>query len=286
VKNIRLAILAGLVILSATIFAALTAQHADLSESHPVSYGQQELARFLKKRGIPVSTVNYVRRNSSADEIFVFLSHGNTNAEQMVGITTNGIASVVSPSRRAFPVADGHFAAWFAENASVVRFSGGQKVSLPKFALFDVDTAGRYFVVGEKPSTTWLGTTEFPEKKQKISDQLLAHAVFTKSNVIYICGFTDTNPASQASHGQPTVAICIEVTKDADGFQIVRRHTFPWSDGVLDLDPYSDRLLLLNSSEVSSIGYTYDLKTGRRKRVGYVRDFQFFMRTDPLSKSP
>lgn len=264
---------------ASVILAANT--NRDTQESRPFIYGHEDVTRFLAKRQFSVEAIDTVKRNASADELFVFLSGPSSNGYEALRITTKGIMRITSPGQRAFPATNGHFAAWFSESGRKVIFRNGQSFELPKFAWFDVDPSGRYFIVGREPTRTWLGRTTSAQEQQLISGDMLGSSVFAKGGQIYACGIMDTN---KPSGHRTTAAVCLVVEDDGTTFKIIKRHVFEWADGIRDMDPFSNRLLLWDKREINTGVYVFDLATNKVRRLGMAKGFELFLRADLLGK--
>jgi hypothetical protein len=249
------------------------------SVSRPFTYDGTDVTRFLRKRNISVGTIDEITRNNSGDELFVVPFGRESNSYEAFRITTNGVSHIKSPSRRPFAPFDGEFCAWLTTDGQAVKFRGGQSIDLPPFGLFDLDSSGRYFIVGEKPHRTWIGRVESPQNRVLIAQDILGTRVFAKGKLVYICGIAY---GPELFSRPPGSAVCLVLEDEGNRFVIKARHTFDWSAAIVDLDPDSERLLLCNKADAFRAVYLVDLVTKKRNRVGRATGFEFFLRHDLL----
>lgn len=245
----------------------------------PFLYGQEDVTRLLRRHGIDVEVVSDVRRSASGTELFVYLFGSSTNRFSVIKVTTNGLVRLAAPGREAVPGPDGGFVAWGGETGNAIHFQNAQLLQLPKFGLFAIDPGGTYFVVGEKPNKAWLGRVRSPEKRVVVADDLLPDSVFVSNGKIYIAGHSYTQ--NRPGQGEPRTT-CLILKDEGEEFKIVKRMDFDWAEGVVEVDPFADRLLLWDKALISHSVYLYDLVTEQRHRVGRVEGFQFFLVTDLL----
>ena len=227
-------------------------------KTRPFIYSQDDVVRVLREGGIRVDVVDWVRRDAFGTKLVVFLFPDRTGRNRLVTITSNGLSSAIPPGRRAFADREGVWIAWSDDYKKGVHFKSGETLMLPAFALFDVDPSGKYFVVGEKPNSTWLGSTASPSQRALISDGVLGERVFTSNGKIYVCG----NLYKRGSREDDPKAVCLIVQDDRGQFNIQSRKTFAWSSGI-DEHPYSERLLLRNKSDLFPLVYLCDLSTDK-----------------------
>jgi hypothetical protein len=245
----------------------------------PFVYGQEDVTRLLRKSGIDVAVVSDVRRNASGTELFVYLFDSFTNRFSVIKITTNGLVRLAAPGREAVPGPDGGFVAWGGETGNAIHLQNDQLLQLPEFGLFSIDPGGKYFVVGEKPNKAWLGRVRSPQKRVVVADDLLPGSIFVSKGKIYIAGHSYIQ--NRPGQGEPFTT-CLILKDEGEDFKIVKRLHFDWASGVVEVDPFADRLLLWDKALVSHSVYSYDLATKQRHRVGRVKGFQFFLATDVL----
>jgi hypothetical protein len=245
----------------------------------PFIYGQEDVTGHLRKNGIEVEVVSHVRRNASGTELFVYLFDSPTNRFPVIRITTNGVDRLSAPGHSAVPGVDGSFVVWGSEKGNGIQFQNGYLLNLPQFGLFDIDPGGIYFVIGEKPNTTWLGRVSSPEDRVMIAGDMLASGVFVSRGSIYITG--DSYVQNSRGDREP-LTTCLVVSGEGDEFKVVERLEFDWSSGVVELDPFADRLLLWDRALVSHSMYLFDVTTKRRERLGRVGGFEFFLTSDLL----
>lgn len=246
----------------------------------PFIYGQEDVTRFLSKRGITVNSVFSLKRNEAGTELYAFLIPNQKGQNEVVKISADGIKVVSSPSQWAFIGANGDFVAWFSSDGRKrVDFTNGQSITLGPRAQFNIDRSGTYFVLSEYPESTWLGRVENPQNTMKIPKSFRGLTIFVKGKSIYVSGFA----VSRSSSGSVAqVASLLVVEENAGGIAIISQHDFDWSFGVVDIDPYSDRVLLSTASDIFSKVYVYDLATGKRHRLGGSKNYDFFLTRDLL----
>ena len=280
-KQLALPALAGLLVGAVWLIAASERRTGTSSLTRPFVYGQDDVTRDLRKNGISVEVVSDVRRNASGTELFVYLFDSPTNQFTVIKITTNGLVRLPAPGRGAVPGPEGRFVVWAGDDG--IHFENGQFLELPNHGLFDVDPGGTYFVVGEKPNKAWLGRVRSPLEKRVIAEDLLADGVFVSGNRIYVTGTSYTpNPSGRTD----PLATCLILEDKGQAFEIIKRLGFDWAAGVVEVDPFADRLLLWDRALVSHSVYSYDLATNQRRKVGSVKGFQFFLVTDLVRQFP
>lgn len=77
-------------------------------------------------------------------------------------------------------------------------------------------------------------------------------------------------------------AVYLKSTDDRGQFRIREQHTFEWASGIVDVDPSMKKLLLWDKWDWFNSVYVYDLETKKRQRVGFAKNFQFFLVDDLL----
>jgi hypothetical protein len=246
-------------------------------------YSQEDLSRFLRKHGINVDCVEDVTRNATADGLNISLFQDASHGPRLVLVGTNGVNVSNAPSRRAFVGMDGAFVAWLSSDGRYARFKDTQEIELPKLGLFSVDPQGRYFVVGEKPSCAWLGRLTSPSHRTRISGSMLASSVFARDQRVFVCGraLSLSPGASPRELGR-----CIVVEDTGENFVVLKECDVQPPGSVVDVDIYSDRLLVETDSDWRPFVYVYDRTTRKREKIGRARGFEFFLTRNPLREEP
>jgi hypothetical protein len=246
------------------------------------NYGQTEVTRFLQQSGINVEVggVISVSRNAIGTRLYVSYSEGTSGNYAAVLIATNGVRRIVSPElgRRAFLGRDETFVAWRGDGGESLHFSNGTSIPLPKFSRCDVDPGGKYFAVCSKLHTS-LGRVESPTELQKISDNLQTTGLFAKDNKVYVMG---RDFKMDRSRKYSPAAVCLVLEDTGKTFNEVKRYSIDEASSIVELDPYSTRVLFWNRFDYSPKLYMYDLESKKRERIGSVKGFQFFLTEDLL----
>jgi hypothetical protein len=103
--------------------------------------------------------------------------------------------------------------------------------------------------------------------------------VFASNGKIYVCG----QSYRKTNGNYDSQAVCLVVRDNGGQFHVQNRQSFEWASGIIDVDPYSERLLLCTKSDLFPLVYVYDLPTGKRHWVGSFMSFQFFLVKDLLA---
>ncbi|MBM3846508.1 MAG: hypothetical protein FJ405_09520 [Verrucomicrobia bacterium] len=184
----------------------------------PLVYGQTDVTRYLRKRGIEVEVVKDVRRDASGAALYISLFDNPSDSFSLIKIATNGLTRMMAPGHRAFLGSNDVFVAWYGETGRVVHFQNGQILELPRFALFDVDPGGTYFVIGDKPGR--LGRVQFPQKKVMIANDVMLDSVFVSQDRIYVTGISYVHSSSGRTK---SLATCLILKDEGDDFRILER---------------------------------------------------------------
>ena len=271
-----------LLLLSGGIFAiSVFREHCYLNsfKTRPFTYDRNDVAKVLREGGIAVDSVDWLRRDAFGTKLLAFISSQHSPETRLVTITSTGLSSVVSPGSRAFTNREGAWVAWTDDYTKGVHFRGGELLELPEFALFDIDPGGDYFIIGDPPNSAWLGRIASPSQKVRIASDVLGMHVFAGNGKIYVCG----QSYRMINGNYDPQAVCLTVKDEGGQFRVLDRKSFQWASGVVDVDPFSERLLLQNKSDLFPTIYLYDLGTGKRYRVGNPKSIQVFLVADLLN---
>lgn len=247
------------------------------SASAPYQYPRSEISSALKSRlGVNPHIYRVRRSNSGKELICVGTMMGVHKTIFILSDSTN--RSFASPGSIAYLNDQLKVVAWTDDLKQGVQFIGGEIVKLPPHALFDVDASGQYFIIGEKPSSIWLGSVQSPEQRSRISTNVLGDQVFVRNKQILVTGWKFQTDRSRVRQ----IAMCLEVERKEQDYSVAKIHEFPWASGVLDVDPHSKRLLLSDKSDMFSTVFLFDEESERKSRIGRRKDFVFFLKADLL----
>jgi hypothetical protein len=235
----------------------------------------------VRKHGHHIGRYFVVRRNQAGDALFVCpLSNIPPNSNAVIVLSGASYKLLHSPGRIAYLDDQHQFVAWSDDlEQNGVTFKNGYHFKLPPFALFNVDPSGNYFVVGEKPASTWVGSVAAPQARICISTNVLATRVFARDQRILVCGYVFRNEKS----GTAQIPVCLILRQNGTGLIKEKELFFRWASGILDADLESEQLLLQNRSEFFPRCYLYDLKTQTRKNIGRHTGWCFFLKGDLLN---
>jgi hypothetical protein len=258
----------GFLMLCSVVAIASALQHNEETfKTQPYNFDQEDVKSFLRAKGINLEGVRVISRDAFGTKLFIFPFPDQTGRDRMITITSNGIETATLPGTRCYPDNDGQPVAWFGrESTKTIHFKGGETLTLSRFDLFDVAPGGEYFIVADSLGT-WIGRIGTPNQRVLISKEVRGTGVFSTGHKIYICGHSSE---------------CVIVSDDGKSFQVQGQRTFGWASGIVDVDPYSERLLLWDKWDEFNSVYLCDLATNRRRRLGFARRFQFFLADDLL----
>ena len=236
----------------------------------------QIVAALVKQFDFKGSLKN-VRRNGMGTKLYcVGLNDNNKKTVFVLSATTNWF--MPCPGAIAFLNEQQEIVAWTDDYKQGIHLRGGQFLTLPLNALFDIDPSGEYFIIGEKPSRTWLGRINSPETRICLTNNLLAQSIFTRNGEILIAGWM--YPTRESTRG---IATCVVIQPMGENYRIDRQFNFSWGS-VVEVDPYTDRLALRERSDLSPTVCIYSENSGMKIKAGKMTDYVFFFSGDVIEK--
>ncbi|HTD68552.1 MAG TPA: hypothetical protein VK846_18675 [Candidatus Limnocylindria bacterium] len=267
----------------ASVFLSVRCIHAQRPPQSiataPHQYSRAEVRDGLKIRFGTAPNALSIRRNSAGNELFC-VRRDASGRSVIFAASESTNRSFQSPGAIAYLDDESKIAAWSDDLKQGVQFIGGQTIKLPLFALFDVDPSGQYFVIGEKPSSAWLGRVQSPEQRTCVSTNILAQRVFVRDGQILLAGseYRDDNGRIKYT------AVCLVIEAKQDRYKVLKKIEFDWAGAVLDVDPFSKRFLLSDKSDMFPTLFLFDESAGRKTKVAKLKDFVFFLKSDLLKR--
>ena len=236
---------------------------------------RDDVVALLRKRQVLFSSVQQVERTRDAAGLLILGRHDGTLTCAEVSLLTESVRLWPAPSRRVYGGEGGRFYAWLDPTGDTVIFPSGETIALPRFAKFNIDPGGTYFVIGEKRTGTWLGEHGSPGRRQLLSGDLLATEVFADGQRIFVCG--NAYRTNGVTGEITSAARCLVAQRSGASFRVVEKHDLPWAAGVVDKHPREDLLLVQGRGDYFGRDlFSYDMKTRRRTRLGPSEAFCFF----------
>lgn len=243
-------------------------------------YWQDDLLAALQRNGVSLDTIWEARRTPCSRGLLVFGKSSGVPTCVEIQFGPGTLRTWQVPSTTCWVGESNNPVAWRGGAADQVCFSTGEQVTLPRFALFDVDPLGHYFVIGEKPNRTWIGKIGAVNARCLISEDLLGDRVFTQSNYVYVCGGTyATDPETG---GILPGARCLVLEDSGGHWEVIERHDLPWAAGVVDKAASEEKLLVQAKGDFSPQLFIYDLRSRLKVRVGPAKACNFLLLGDPL----
>lgn len=244
------------------------------------SYSSKELESALVSNFAFSGDLQSVRRNSLGTGLR-FLGVIKPSGEVFVmTLSSLGRRMTKAPGRIAYLNDQDDVVAWTDDVKQGINFASGYLLRLPKYGLFDVDPSGKHFVIGEKPSSTWIGEVDRPGDRVCLSTNLLATRVFEQAGQLLVFGAIYEIRRGKTNR----LTACLIIEKDKGGYRVQKQLSFPWSGGVIDIDPHTGRFLLENDSDMFPRWFVFDAKSGKKSKSEIATEAGFFLTEDILNK--
>jgi len=161
---------------------------ADSHEQGFYSYDRRGVGAFLKAHDLQ-GNLDWIRRNNAGDKLYVFLyDKADPDNRRIAIVRKDGVSVRVAPGIRAFFNERDEVVAWSADFKKGINFTNQFVLQLPQYSFFDVDPSGKHFVIGEKPSKTWVGNVEQPEISTLVATNFLGRRIFSTKRGLIIAG--------------------------------------------------------------------------------------------------
>jgi len=256
-------------------------------------YSHDDVEPILDQQGSKAS-VSEVRRNGDGSKVYCMFWRGD---DEIHVLARGGVESVIKPppGHDAFLDDTGRFVAWVKDTGKGYTFRNGffratdWKGSTP---LFRVDPSGQFYFATLGPQRTVVASVDEPELTLHEARFPCARLFYQRGR-LYLFG--------QSTHGSSGPQdIPVEILgHDEQGWRLERALTlsrsrsFPSPFYVADMDPLSERVLIVDHRDLPFRGklYLHDLASGTRVRVkGDVHPWMLFLKRDllrePLPASP
>lgn len=242
------------------------------TNTHICTYSSDQVSRALSILFAFQGEVQSVRRNSSGTALHVV---GRKLDGEVIGmtITPQDRRMIKVLGQTAYFDDQGKVVVWSADLRNGVYFANGYLLHLPLYSLFDVAPGGRYFLIGEKPCSTWIGNVNKPDIRILLSTNLLGVRLFERAGQLLVCG--KENGGTKAVN-----TMCFIVSEDQ--YKIIKQINLTQFGGVIDVDFKSERFLVENDWDMFCQWFVYDPKTKGKSRVGRAANAGFFLFEDIL----
>ena len=182
----------GAVIGTGIIFALKGAQsfleHRGTRVPPCTCFSRADVAGFLKAANLDATDYLTLRRNAARDKVYTCLST-ITTGPALVLVSAGSATVVAAPGRIVYLNSVDEVVAWSNDLSEGVHFASGHFLKLPEHGLFDITPSGEYFIIGAKPTSTWIGCTARPESRTLVSSNVLASRVFEVNSEL-LCRWT------------------------------------------------------------------------------------------------
>lgn len=258
---------------------------------HLVTFDEERIAVLVKKAGITGDQWLHVGRNGSGSAVIVTLVDPVTHRAIAVRARTGGRVEVVRGPSRFMALDDrGEVIASFDSLRDGVRFSNGEVVAIAPHGTFSVAPGGEYFLVEVRAGVTEIRRTATPSAAIA-SAPVRGEKLFEKGGKLYLFsrslqGTPGTGNLVENGIECRVFQVTTEGAKAEDTIFIARPTARSSPFGVVDVDPWSDRVLLADLRDppfsFMSSWYLFDLGTRKMSRLKRMSGFAFFLSEDPL----
>jgi hypothetical protein len=241
-------------------------------------YTRDEVIGTLKRANINIDNYFTLRRNASRDRFYIspyFTPSGNA----LLVISSENVRICKCPGSIVYLNPAEDIVAWSNDLSEGVRFANGYFLSIPNYGLFDVAPSGRYFIIGEKPASTWIGSLAQPESRILISTNTLGSHVLEAAGKLYVAGQSFRQMADGRILQE---AKCLVLEIGTQDMKLIDTIHFPVSATVEDVSQSGDQMLLKETTEFSSHWILYDVGTKQLKKLGVANGWCFFMKNSDL----
>jgi hypothetical protein len=257
--------------------------------SHLFTYSHNDILGLLKKAGYIDFNPGEIRKNSAGNILYLNDLYRNSKDPMIVSVSKGGLVKkLVSPAKIAYLNDKGEFVAWFNDIKKGIQFKNGITKNVFFGGTFDVDASGQYFILETAPGITGVFSIENPNKPVG-STKIKAEKIFLKEGELYLFARNYRNVIGPGHYEQHEI-ICQVMKKTGSKFELEREiYISRPSSGsspftVVDLDPWSDNVLIINvydpPSSSSTSWYLFDLKTNNMTKIGPTNDYGVFLEED------
>ena len=212
-------------------------------------YSRDDLAAFLKKQGAAYAVNNLFRvdRNSSGTLLYFYFE-----GREALVVGAKEVQRLKQPGRAAFLNDAGKFVAWTDDFNKGINFADGSNLKLAPFAAFGVDSGGGYYFTQSGSGPTEIYGISKP-RTVLASVNFEARKIFVKNQRVYLFGSNRRNIRGPGDYEVfEVIGNIFNISPQGLKFEIELRIPRPSRPGaspftVLDLDPYSDQMLLLDA---------------------------------------
>lgn len=234
----------------------------------------------LKDANLLIPNNNFtLRRNEARNKLYVS-PYDTPSGPAVIVASTDGVRVMPCPARIIFLNSVDEAVAWSNDLSKGVQFRNGYFLGLSEFGLFDVSPSGDYFIIGEKPHSTWIGRTARPELRTCVSTNMLATEVFEASGKLYIAGHSFKQKFSERIRD----SMCLVVSSRTNTFELVDTIQFLSDASMTDVSESGDQILLKDVTEFSIRWLLYDSRTRKMRAFGTGVRWCFFLNDDVFPK--
>jgi hypothetical protein len=276
---------------------------------HLFAYRHDDLLNYVKKAGYSDFSLDKVTRNSTGTILYLHDYYRTDKRSIILSASTVGeIKKIVPPSGGGYLNDQGEFVVWVDDVKNGLRFKKGDFRDIVPSGYFGVDPSGQYFFIGYSSGvkvinneTVQAGPLKYFTEISSIdeptkvlySTNIRVENIFFKDNRIYLFARNVRNFKGLGDYEEHEI-IC-QILKKADSIfvleeeiHIPRSKPSPSPFAVVDLDPWSDNVLLVDVKDEPlsflTAWYLFDLKTKKTTKVGRAKDYGFFLQEDILKR--
>lgn len=298
--------------LTLNLFFLISCNAGNMSHSfntevpHLFVYDKGEILNYLKKHGYSGFRPNEIKRDSMGTTLFIY-GYSDDKSDKIFSVSKAGkIKMLVPPAINTFMDDNGEFIAWSQNIGEGINFKNGKFRSLSFFDNFHIALGGQFFSISRTfgieiinhqtvqvepiKHFTKIASTEDPDKVL-YSTTLGVDDIFFKDNKIYLFTRPHCNFKYPGNYEECEI-ICQILKKSDDDYKldeeihIPRPKPSPSPFAVIDLDPWSDNVLLVDVVDPPfsflTSWYVFDLKTKKLTKIGRSKDYGFFLKEDIL----
>jgi len=276
---------------------------------HLFVYKHDDLLNYVKKAGYSDASLDEVTRNSTGTILYLHDYYRADKRNIILSVSAGGeIKKILPPSGGGYLNDQGEFVAWVDDVKKGLRFKNGYFRDIVPSGYFGVDPSGKFYFIGYTSGvkvinneTVQTGPLKYFTEISSIdeptkvlySTNIRVENIFFRDNRIYLFARNVRNFKGLGDYEEHEI-IC-QILKKADSMfvleeqiNIPRPKPSPSPFAVVDLDPWSDNVLLVDVKDMPfsflTAWYLFDLKSKKMTKVGRAKDYGFFLQEDILKR--
>ncbi len=310
--HIKRATWLGLILISIIFLVSISSCNKSTNNiPHMYAYKRATIIDYVQNLGFPDFNVDEIRRNSTGTALYFYNFYTGNNTSKIFSVSADGEPVKLNPPAKFAYLNDkNEFVVWFDDIKKGIHFQNGTiRNIIPIFGYFGIDPSGQFFFIGHTSGievinnqtvqigplqySTEIASTDHPNTAL-YSTNIMVGKIFFKDNRIYLFARQYSNFKGLGNYDEHEI-ICQILKKIGSKFQleqeihIPRPKRSPSPFAVVDLDPWSDNVLLVDVKDMPfsflTSWYLFDLKTRKMTKIGLAKDYGFFLKEDILKKT-